>query len=191
MGRWIVILGGIEIVGGGIVTAFPEFLPQWVGFIAIAIGVGTIAFGVWGANRPRPAYYGVPTPDKWIWNWNVRVGATNLFPMGRIVSLHKAARIAYEKTHGTKAAEVAEKLNPDNVLEYYAHALFNGSTTLFGSRHPSTKLGVVPNDEYGRCGFNDDLSAIRRHGDDRNLYENIYIRRSDLRRLIKELRRLS
>ncbi len=106
------------------------------------------------------------------------------------VSLKEAATIAYEETRGTKAATIAEGLNRDDILGYYAYALFKGSTILYGKHPPSRKLEPVPNDEYGRCGFSDDYSSLRRHGEDQNLYEDLQIRRSDLLRRITELKDL-
>jgi hypothetical protein len=107
------------------------------------------------------------------------------------VPFPEAALMAYEETRGTKAAAIAEGLNRDNVLGYYAHALFDGSTTLYGKHPPSRIIEPIPNEEKARCGFSDDQSALRRHGEDRNLYEDLQIRHSDLSRRIKELRELS
>ena len=104
------------------------------------------------------------------------------------VSLHEAALTAYEETRGTKVATIAEGLNSDNVLGYYAHALFDGSTTLYGKHPPSRILEPIPNVERSRCGFSSDQSALRRHGVNRNLYEDLQIRRSDLLRRITELK---
>ena len=106
------------------------------------------------------------------------------------IPLKEAATIAYEETRGTKAATIAEGLNRDHILGYYAYALFKGST-LYGKYPPSRKLEPVPKEEYGRCGFSDDYSSLRRHGEDQNLYEDLQIRRSDLLRRITELKDLS
>ncbi len=106
------------------------------------------------------------------------------------VPLKEAATTAYEETRGTKAAIIAEGLNRDDILGYYAYALFKGSKMLYGKHPPSRKLEPVPKEEYGRCGFSDDYSSLRRHGEDQNLYEDLQIRRSNLLRRITELKDL-
>ena len=93
------------------------------------------------------------------------------------VPYHEATLTAYEETRGTKAADIAEGLNRDNVLGYYAHALFDGSTTLYGKYPPSRNLEPIPNEWRAYCVFSDDQSALRRHGEDRNHYEELQIKR--------------
>ena len=104
-----------------------------------------------------------------------------------LVPLKEAATIAYEETRGTRIAEIAERMTDGDVLGYYAHALFGGDTTLYGKHPPSRKLEAVPKEEYGRCGFSNDYSALRRHGKSRNLYEGLQVKRSDIDRRIAEL----
>ncbi len=106
------------------------------------------------------------------------------------VPLRDAAVTAYEETRGTEAATIAEGLNRDDIVGYYAYALFKGDKMLCGKHPPSQKLELVPKEEYGRCGFSDDYRSLRRHGDNRNLYEDLQIRRSDLMRRIAELKDL-
>lgn len=110
-------------------------------------------------------------------------------PSDSYISLKEAATIAYEETRGTRVADIAERLSgDDNVLAYYAYALFSGTTTLYGNHPPSRKLEAIPNEERGRCGISNDLQALRRHGKNRNLYENLQIKRSDVERRISELK---
>ncbi len=113
----------------------------------------------------------------------------NLAEEPEYIDLHEAATVAYEETRGTKAATIAEGLTRDDILGHYAYALFKGST-LYGKHPPSRKLEPVPKEEYGRSGFSDDYSSLRRHGEDQNLYEDLQIRRSDLLRRITELKDL-
>lgn len=44
MRGWVTIIGGVEIVGGGALTVWPE-LPNWIGYLVIAAGVFTIGWG--------------------------------------------------------------------------------------------------------------------------------------------------
>ena len=187
MERTIIILGGVAIVVGGVMKPFPILLPQWVWVPLTGIGVLTIVYGVFKPRRPSPAYYGVPSPDKWIWNWSAPIIFERAWPLSRIVPLKKAARLAYEATKGTEVARAAEAANFD-VLGYYCNALFDGSTTLLGNRPPSMKLEAIPDEESNRGGFTDNYSAFRRHGADKNLYEGIHIRRSDIRKRVKNMR---
>lgn len=45
MRGWITVLGGVEILGGGALTVWPE-LPNWIGYLVMLIGVLTIAWGL-------------------------------------------------------------------------------------------------------------------------------------------------
>lgn len=140
----------------------------WTISIAIVVVVGLFIHSYWTETR-KPLK--IPSVD------------TDSY-----VPLKEAATIAYEEMRGTKAGTIIEGLNKDDVLGYYAHALFNGKTTLYGNHPPSRKLEAIPNEEYGRCGFSDDQNALHRHGENRNLYENLQIKRSDLDRRIAELK---
>ncbi|MCH7539475.1 MAG: hypothetical protein IH999_03600 [Proteobacteria bacterium] len=194
MERWIIILGGFEIVGGGIVTAYPEFLPQWIGFVAIAIGVLTISYGVWGTDRPRPAYYGSPLRNAWLWNWNVRISASAILPLSRLVPLRRAAQIAYEKTRGSAAAMMAERpigQELPNPLTWFANALTgknNQEIALYGMRPHSTKLEIVPPDLLKSCGFSNDVDALIEHTSRRIQYQNLHMKKADLGRRIRDIR---
>ena len=165
--------------------------------LCIALGFGPTDWAVLVLGTEEP-----------LWVWALRfvliVGAGALFwfvfisrtktssnepePENEYIGMKEAATIAYEETRGTKAAEIAESVNRDDVLGYYAHALFNGTTTLYGTHPPSQKLEEIPNEEYGRCRFEDDYSSLRRHSEQRNIYENVQIKRSDLERRIQELK---
>ena len=51
MERMFIVLGGIEVVVGGIVTVWPES-PEAFGYIAIVIGIATILYGVFKGRSP-------------------------------------------------------------------------------------------------------------------------------------------
>ena len=184
-------LSAVEI-GLGLVLAFgvmiwPDPLPlvKWGG---LALGVGLIVWGAWGLQRDRASEVFVKT--KWLPMWSLRLERADPWPLRRLIPLQEAVKIAYEQTHDTEAARVAESVNQDNVLGYYAHALFDGGSTLYGKHPPSRELEPIPGEENRRCRFSDDQSAIHRYAGDSNLYEDIHIKLSDLRRRIKELREL-
>jgi hypothetical protein len=105
-----------------------------------------------------------------------------------LIALKEAATIAYEETRGTAVAGVAERMSGGDVLGYYAQALFNKNTTLYGTYPPSRKLEAVSNEESTGCVFSADYDALRRHNEFQNLYENLQIRRSDVDRRIAELK---
>ncbi|MCH7935947.1 MAG: hypothetical protein IH994_02505 [Proteobacteria bacterium] len=157
------------------VIADPKTLEalKWfaVGFVALT-SAGVFHFLAWRLSKR---------------NFGQRKGTTNL-DSDPYVPLKEAATIAYEETLGTQVATVAEALNADDVLGYYAYALFDGKTTLYGNRPPSRKQEPIPNEEYGRCGIYDDYRVLRRPDGGRNLYENLQIKRSDLDRRIAELK---
>ena len=155
-----------------VVSIFAEWGPPFIGVLAI-IGVGYAI----GALAQSQRSYRVASPPS-------DPGEKD----SELINLSEAVLIAYEETRGTKVATIAEGLNRDDILGYYAHALFDGKTTLYGNHPPSRKLEAVPNEEYGRCGFSDDKNALQRHGENRNLYENLKIKRSDVDRRIAELK---
>ena len=184
MERWVFILGGVEIIVGGLVTALPTFVPQWVGFPIMAIGILTIAYGVLTANKPQPAYYGTPTPKAWIWNWRVAVIASSIFPLSRLIPLRQAAQMTYDKTRGSTAAIAAEREGgPEEILSWYSHALTGrDGATLYGKKPPSTKFEIVPRENMGQYHFIEQFSAVAYHGKQEPVYENLMIKKTDLKR---------
>lgn len=55
MHRFILLLGGIEIFIGGVMTAWPYLLPQWVGLVLMGIGVLTVGWALWPILARRKA----------------------------------------------------------------------------------------------------------------------------------------
>lgn len=178
--RWIVaMIGAAESVAVQV--------PTWVGWTLTGT-IGLLAMTIWEVAKYRGWF-----PWQSIARPGVTTGQSSQTATegsDPYIPLKEAATIAYEETRGTKAAIIAEGPNPDDILGYYAYALFKGSTMLYGKHPPSRKLERVPKEEYGRCGFSDDYNSLRRHGKDRNLYEDLQIRRSDLSRRITELKDL-
>ena len=168
--NWTAVGLGVEVLAGVAILISP-----WLAIPIALGGVGIIAWGLYPHKIERVISRVLPS----------RIPNKDADPY---IPLKEAATIAYEEMRGTQAGTIIEGPNPDNVLGYYAHALFNGKTTLYGNHPPSRKLEAVPNEEYGRCGFSDDQNALRRHGENRNLYENLQIKRSDLDRRIAELK---
>ena len=52
------------------------------------------------------------------------------------------------------------------------------------------KINLRSDEAEARTGFVDGGSAIKRHGDDKAFYDKLYFKKSDLRRRIKELKKL-
>ena len=184
-------MSAIEI-GLGLLLAFgvmiwPDPLPL-VKVGGLVLGAGLIVWGVWGLQRDRSN--GVSVKTKWRPMWSLRFERADPWPLRRLIPMTEAVKIAYEQTRGYEAARYAESVNPDHVLSYYAHALFDGGSVLYGKHPPSRELEPIPDIENRRCRFSDDQSALQRHADDSNLYEDIHIKLSDLHRRIKELRAL-
>jgi len=45
--RILQVFGGLEIIFGGYMTAYPQWESQWIGFVVMGIGVLTVAFALW------------------------------------------------------------------------------------------------------------------------------------------------
>lgn len=191
MERWIIIGGGATVIVGGLGTILPQLIPQWIGIFIVVMGAATMMYGFFVAGRPKPAYYGTPMPDAWIWNWQIRCQGNYILPLSRLTPLKECARVAYEKTRGSNAAEMAER-QPDGregILSWYAHALTaRGDTTLYGKKPPATKYEVVPNENMGKYHFVESLSAVAYHGKTKLEYEDLRLKRSGLRRKIKDIK---
>lgn len=151
----------IEFVGLGMQIAFPE-IPREIGFLIMGLGVVPL---VWLLVKHK-----IPKVTFW---WS-------------LINLNDAATIAYEKTRGTRIAEIAEAMDTGNILGYYAYALFD--KTLFGKRPPSRKLEAIPRDERKRCSFANNYSALKRTGSDQILYDDLQIRKVDIASRVAELK---
>ena len=79
MERLIAIIGGVEIIAGGIMSAFPELLPQWISLVIVALGTVTLGYGILGFKNKGVAYYGSPQRNKWLWNWGVKIKFDSFF----------------------------------------------------------------------------------------------------------------
>ena len=161
----------IVISIGGVFGGLPWYLTMFLGLSALAIGLVAC----------NARLFRLPQGGGKITDERLSQDADPYIP------LKEAATIFYEETRGTRVAEIAERMTNGDVLGYYAHALFDGNTTLYGNYPPSRKLEAVPNEEYGRCGFSSDYNALRRWGRSQNLYEGLQIKRSDVDRRIAEL----
>ena len=170
--NWTAVGLGIEVL-----AAVAILISPWLAIPIALGGAGVIAWGLYPEKIERVISKVLP-------------GQTLSQDADPYIPLKEAATIAYEETRGTQAATIAEGLNRDDILGYYAYALFKGSRMLYGKHPPSRKLEPVPKEEYGRCGFSDDYSSLRRLGEDQNLYEDLQLRRSDLLRRITELKDL-
>ena len=191
MERWIIIGGGAVGIVGGLVKPYPQLIPEWIWIFVVLISVATMMYGFFVVGRPKPAYYSTPKPDAWIWNWQIRFQGNYILPLSRLTPLKECARVAYEKTRDSNAAKMAER-QPDGregILSWYAHALTKrGDTTLYGKKPPATKYEVVPNENMGKYHFVESLSAVAYHGKTKWEYEDLRLKRSELRRKIKDIK---
>lgn len=172
----------------GLIIGTPQAFQENITWVASAVvaAILTIAWNFFNVGKGIKSW-GKRLQEK-SGKFDVRIASQADDPF---ILLHEAALMAYEETRGTRIAEIAEGFNLDNVLGYYARALFDGSTTLFGKYPPSRKLEPIPNTEKGKCIFSPDLKGLQRHGTSRNLYEDLQIKRSDILRRITELKDLS
>ena len=109
--RWPIALAIIGIAAGIVSETAPLYLPgtpQWVwGLIfwcSIVAIVGAFAWGSVGAIRNK---LGKPEHPRWFPRW--RQQGSGWPPFYRLVPLHKAAELAYKRTHGSLLGTAAER----------------------------------------------------------------------------------
>ena len=180
----LAIIGMAAGVVGEAASSYLPNTPPWIWGIVfwagIAVIAGAVVWGFWSHAQAKKQ-------TRWLRMWDARFDRRDTWPYRRVVPMEEAARIAYEQTRDTLSAKAAER-DAESILGYYATALWDGVTNLYGVRPPSTKLELVPDIEANRCGFIDDGAAIKRHGAKEVLYDKLYFKKSDLRRRIKELK---
>ena len=188
MHGWITIASGVAtMIGGAALYWLPLLFFQIAAFVVVSIGFVMTVVGVWQVWESEVEESSGPVPDSWHWNWRVDSRADDIWPVSRLVSLPKAAKIAYDQLQGSLAADMASKM--DYPLSYIAIALSDkGKTPLFGTRPPSTVLQRVPPEECKKSSFIEDGRVLQRYGRGKPLYDNVCIKRSDLKRMIKQLR---
>lgn len=175
---------GVALAFAVLIWPDPWPLVKWGGLV---VGLCLIVWGLIGVAKDKSQEALKP---KWLPMWSVRFELRDVWPFRRIIPFEQATRIAYEKTRETLYAKAAERMCPDDIRGYYATALWDGVTELYGQRLPSTNLEIIPDEETGKCQFIDGGAAMKRHGENTILYDKLYFKKSDLYRRIKELKKM-
>jgi len=146
------LVGAAEIIIGGLMTAYPQLLPQWVGLAVAAFGLVMLvaAFsGLIGGDKPLL-----------LLRWRVRKSPTgwvfdlqDLWPLRRLVPLREAAQYAYDQIQDSTHIRLARNLsNGGTDLIAYAAQFFVKHIEIYGKRPPSSVRTRITGDlvNYGR-----------------------------------------
>jgi len=113
------------------------------------------------------------------------------------ISLREAARIAYEKNHDNLSAKAAEmdfgSMEADP-LGWYAHALLGSNVdetgvSIFGCKPQLGYLTMIPRQEIYRhyLVVNENEALLQDRDTKRVKYDRLHIRKSDMKKRIKEI----
>jgi hypothetical protein len=128
LASWLLLLGGIEIVLGGLMTAYPTLLPQWAGLVIVGIGVLTIVAAVTNIGRD-------------VWQWVL--GKAH----AQYQALHPGpATTAVRKPWVEFREEIIAATCPDAdrwtaLLQSFQQAALDGEVRLYGRNDPSYATG--------------------------------------------------
>ena len=141
-------------------------------------------------KRTKETNKGALAPPMWL--FRLEYDPTLRF-IRRLIPLQDAARIAYAKTRGTKAALQAERPinNEAKVLMHYGHWLtMKGDIPVYGFCEPSRTIERIPNDRVRRDLISDDATRLTPTFKGATPYTGLAIERRDLRRKIPWIRSL-
>ena len=159
-------------------------------------------------KRTKETNKGALAPPMWL--FRLEYDPTLRF-IRRLIPLQDAARIAYAKTRGTKAALQAERRiayaktrgtkaalqaerpinNEAKVLMHYGHWLtMKGDIPVYGFCEPSRTIERIPNDRVRRDLISDDATRLTPTFKGATPYTGLAIERRDLRRKIPWIRSL-
>jgi hypothetical protein len=109
----------------------------------------------------------------------------------RFISLREGALLAYEKTQGSLAAGMAEGM-PGGPLGWYATALVGQPQRehipVYATKPPSRKRIVIPSEELPRGIISDEGRSFKYWGQNEPKYVDLQIKRSYMKKRIKEIR---
>ena len=108
------------------------------------------------------------------------------------VPMRRAAQIAYERCEGTRLGEFVARMfkSPDERLSYFYHAFGVRRVPMFARQPPSRRARPIPLDSHKSLVLMDgtnDLATITNQK--RAVYTDTSIRRTDLWRTIRDLRK--
>ena len=184
--------------------ALPQYWPEapqiiwgvlfWGGFAVIA---GAILLGFVGpVISPGLAARAGRAPIYWLPIWRVSAIHLKTPPFRRLISMKRAAQIAYEKTRGTVLAAAAEhtardlKQGYDGILDYYAWSLVGSGDAMeiWGRRPPSTRLEAIDGaEECPQCSFGDGGSSLHRYGDSEPRWIDLMVPKHQLKERIEHI----
>ena len=171
----IVIGAGAEGTSVAIQQLYPD-APTWVWVSFFVVGLALILLGI-----VMLAGSIIPKRD-WL--------SANL-PFRPLVPLNEAARIAYEETEGTLVGKAAERMLPDDTLGYFVYALADGQIPVYGIHPPSTKQRLIQATEFAGGLFVEDGEAYQLINNDAPLFKQLRIKRRDMRRRIREMKKMT
>ena len=184
--RFIIVLGGAEIIVGGSYQLWPDIMPEWLSYLAIGVGIVTILYAIFGMGKkpkqtpPIPAFLSM---------WKFQ--ANGWSPFRRLIPMKRAVQISYKKTMDNLASKVAEEgFDGKLIIEsYYANALADsGQTPIFGYKYGTKRFVQIPPETFNRGTFSDDADSFFYFGEKQPRYDGLAITKRDLKKRIKEIK---
>jgi hypothetical protein len=143
-------------IGLGVAMAFATLIWRDPGPVikltGLAVGIGLILYGLFGAIRDRSSPKDMGGPSKrWLPMWSLKAGFHDWPPFRRLIPVQEAANVAYEQlrqTLGIKMQEVFHQRHcgkPEGILGYIAAKMFgDGDVHLCGVFPPARKVEKIP-----------------------------------------------
>ena len=126
-----------------------------------------------------------------VWPGLIRLTSNAEWPFSRRISLHMAARLAYEETRNTLGVRLQARLNkgPGGMLGVLAETLLQDeSIEVFGAYPPSQKIEQIPVEDVRTFGISDDATELFDYNNDAIRYRDLHIKHEDFKRRLSEIK---
>lgn len=169
--------------------------PPWIVTSAAVIALALLAWSAYWGIRDLYRWWTdqreeEPAPPLFVSTW--RIEKVDRVPFRRLISLRRAAQIAYPRIRHRAELRVLEKMDKDrnDLPGTVAQFLLNQATfpiTLYGTMPPMNVFEKIPAKDAKEFSIAGDARALIDQYNDTRRYINVAIKRSDLKRRIKEL----
>lgn len=162
-------------------TTWPEILPaSSYGPILIILGILTFIYE-W-----RKGSYKSLRADRWVRMWDLV--KRDPLPFRRVLPLGEASQIVYEKCRKTPYGKISEKYDHNDPVGVYPyHFTSLDGAQIFGTKPPSYSIEFIPMREFASGLFSVKDNSFTRAHEGKARFENLLIRKVDVRRLVKKL----
>lgn len=127
-----------------------------------------------------------------LWQWKLRIDGW--LPFHRLVSLERASKLAYRKTHGSLLSKEAERphsadKNPNPVHYYAGYLVKTKHIPLYGYNCVTSKFERIPSKLMPSCFISEDITKFIQIGKKEALYEGLAVKRKDFNERLTRMRK--